>query len=438
MEPLAIEYVATQSLIPYARKLRKHDQKHIAALMGSLRAFGFIAPVIVDKHNIVVDGEALIEAATRLDFDTVPIVRLSNISAKMLQVCRVALNKLSEGATWDDDLIRFEMIEIAPTLIDHDIELEAVGFSTTEFDLMVGSPASVSDEPEDYPLSHTAVTEGGDLWLLADHRLLCGNSLEEASFARLLNGEKATMAFCDPPYNDEVSSISGLGKTKHKEFQMASGEMTRAAFITFLVTYMTLCAQHCVDGAVHFTCISWRHTLEMATAGEAAFQKLLNLIVWVKSNAGMGSMYRSQHELIYCFKSGTAPHINNFGLGATGRWRSNVWQYAGANSFGRGRDADLAAHPTVKPVTLVMDAILDVSRRRDIVLDCFIGSGTSINAAHKTGRRCFGIELEPRYVDVAIRRWEALSGISATLDDDGRTFTEIQEARLLTREVSNV
>jgi DNA modification methylase len=438
VEPLVVEYLATSSLLPYEKKLRKHNQKHIAALMGSLRGFGFVAPVIVDDHNVIVDGEALIEAAVRLGIDMVPIVRLSNMTAVMVQACRVAINKLSGGATWDDNLIKFEMIEIAPTLIAHDIELEAIGFSTTEFDLMVGAPASDPAElDEDVALPETPVSKIGDLWRLENNRLLCGNALEEASYARLLNGEKATMAFCDAPYNQKVSDISGLGKAKHKEFQMASGEMTRQAYIEFLAAYMTLCAQYCVDGAVHFACIDWRHSLEMATAGEAAFQRTLNLIVWVKTNAGMGTMYRSQHELIYCFKSGTAPHINNFGLGGTGRWRSNAWQYAGANSFGKGRDADLAAHPTVKPVALVMDAILDVSRRGDIVLDCFTGSGTTINAAHKTGRRGYGIELEPGFVDVAIQRWQSLTGMSATLDGDGRTFKEIKEARLLAKEASN-
>lgn len=273
--------------------------------------------------------------------------------------------------------------------------------------------------------SHSLVIFGS--W---DHRLLCGNALEAADFERLMGGEKARMAFCDPPYNLKVDGvISGLGKAKHREFAMASGEMSRPEFITFLTNYMRNCAAHSVDGAIHFACMDWRHLIELITAGEAAFDKFLNLLVWAKTNAGMGTMYRSQHEHIGVFKSGQAPHLNNFGLGETGRWRSNLWTVPGANTFSRTRDQDLADHPTVKPTVLVMEAIRDVSRPRDIVLDCFCGSGTTILAAEKTGRRCYGMELDPIYIDVAIRRWQELTGEAAVLDGDSRSFDEVKLAR---------
>jgi DNA modification methylase len=435
---LFIEYVPTDELKAYSKGLRKHDEKHIAACMGSLRSLGFVAPIVIDARNIVVDGHALVVAAQRLGIADVPVVRLGHLSDELVQVCRVALNKLSEGARWDDAALRLEMIEIAPTLAAHDIEIEAIGFSVTEFDLMVAAPDAEPEEEAVPELAETAITQLGDQWLLGDHRLLCGNALSNEDFVKLMASEKARMAFCDAPYNLKVDGvISGLGKAKHRDFAMASGEMSRPEFIEFLTTYMRNCAAHSVDGAVHFACMDWRHILELISAGEAAFDKFLNLVVWAKTNAGMGTMYRSQHELIGVFKSGTAPHQNNFGLGETGRHRSNLWTVAGANTFRKDRDKDLAAHPTVKPALLVIDAIRDVSSRGEIVLDCFCGSGTTIIAAEKSGRRGYGIELDPLYVDVAVRRWQELTGLPAVLDGDGRTFDEISSARTLTEEPAN-
>lgn len=427
---LDIDYVAIGNLKPYPKGLRKHAEKHIAACMGSLRSFGFVAPVVIDKDNTVVDGHALVIAADRLGIASVPVVRLAHLSPELVRACRVALNKLSEGGEWDGDLIRLEMIDIAPTLIAHDIEVEALGFSVAEFDMMVALPEPQLEEEPASEVGKTAVGSLGDLWLLGEHRLLCGSALEASDFIKLMDGEKARMAFCDAPYNLKVDGvISGLGKVKHREFAMGSGEMSRPDFIAFLTRYMENCAAYSVDGSVHFACMDWRHIFELVTAGEAAFDKFLNLVVWNKTNAGMGTMYRSQHELIGVFKSGTASHKNNFGLGESGRYRSNVWTVAGANTFRKGRDQDLADHPTVKPTPLVMDAILDVSSRGEIVLDCFCGSGTTILAAEKTGRRGFGIELDPLYVDVAIRRWQALTGKQAILAGDGKTFDDIAASR---------
>src|SRR5690606_2490042 len=278
-----------------------------------------------------------------------------------------------------------------------DIEVEALGFSVAEFDFLTLPLAGAETDGEEQiePAEHV-VSRLNDLWQLGEHRLLCGDALNPDTFSKLLAGEKARMSFCDPPYNLKVDGvISGLGKVKHREFAMGAGEMSRPAFIEFLTSYMRNCAAHSVDGSVHFACMDWRHVLELVTAGEAAFDKFLNLVVWNKTNAGMGTMYRSQHELIGVFKAGTAPHKNNFGLGETGRYRSNVWTVPGANTFRADREKDLAAHPTVKPTALVMDAIMDVSGRGEIVLDCFCGSGTTILAAEKTGRRCFAIELDP-------------------------------------------
>ncbi len=428
---LAFEYLPIGEIKAYGKSLRKHADKHVAACMGSLRAFGFVGPILIDQANVVVDGHALMIAAQRLSFSEIPVVRLDHLTPEQIKACRVGLNKLQEGATWDFEAIRIELLEIEPALVTFDIEVEALGFSPAEFDLLTApaQPAVAEDEAAIAP-AQNVVTRLGDLWRLGRHRLLCGDALSEEAFTHLMGGKKARMSFCDPPYNLKVDGvISGLGKNKHREFAMASGEMSRSDFIAFLSAYMHNCAAHSVDGSVHYACMDWRHIVELVTAGEAAFDKFLNLVVWNKTNAGMGTMYRSQHELIGVFKAGTAPHKNNFGLGETGRHRSNVWTVTGANSFGKDRTADLAVHPTVKPTALVVDAILDVSSRGDIVLDCFCGSGTTILAAQKSGRLCYALELDPLYLDVAIRRWQALTGEAAVLDSNGRTFTEIAAER---------
>ena len=439
--PLApIEMAPTASIIPYSRTLRPIRERHLAAITSSLATFGFVAPILIDKDNVVVAGHILLLAAMRLGILKVPVLRITHLSPELIQACRVALNKLSEGGRWDKIELKFEMIELAPILDTYDINVETLGFAVAEFDLMLdGSDVAETNEDEADPPAKLAVTRLGDIWVLGGHRLLCGNALDDDAFVRVMGGKKARLTFSDPPYNLKVEGmISGLGKVKHREFAMASGEMSRPDFIAFLTQYMVNCAAHSIDGAVHFACMDWRHLLELITAGEAAFDKFLNLVVWNKTNAGMGTMYRSQHELVGVFKSGMAPHTNTFGLGDTGRYRTNVWTVAGANTFRRGREADLSDHPTVKPTTLVMDAIKDVSRRGEIVLDCFCGSGTTLLAAEKTGRIGRGIELDPIYVDVAVRRWQTLTGKAAILEGDGRSFEDISLARAPTVEVGNV
>ena len=274
------------------------------------------------------------------------------------------------------------------------------------------------------------ITRPGDCWLIGDHRLICGDSTDPDTYARLLEGAEAQMIFTDPPYNVPIEGhVSGLGKVKHREFAMASGEMPEAEFTTFLATVFRNLAGHSVEGAIHFICMDWRHLGEVLAAGKSAYSELKNLCVWAKTNGGMGSLYRSQHELVFVFKAGTAPHINNVELGKHGRYRTNIWSYAGINSFGKDRDADLALHPTVKPVALVADAILDCSKRRGIVLDAFAGSGTTLIAAEKTGRRGYGIELDPHYCDVIIRRLAAAANVEATHAATGRLFAEIEQER---------
>jgi len=274
------------------------------------------------------------------------------------------------------------------------------------------------------------VTRAGDLWLPGKHRILCGSSLDEANWTRLMNGAVAAMSFTDPPFNVPVAGhVCGLGKVQHAEFAMASGEMSRSQFVEFLTTFLTRLAAHCRDGAVVDVAMDWRHIAELYEALAAAGLTLLNLCIWNKSNAGMGSLYRSKYELVAIAKKGKAPHRNNVQLGRNGRYRTNVWDYAGVNSFGATRMQDLADHPTVKPVALVADAIRDVTAHGDIVVDAFLGSGTTVLAAERTGRIAYGIEIDAGYVDVSVRRWEKMTGLAAVLEETGETFTEVAARR---------
>jgi DNA modification methylase len=298
---------------------------------------------------------------------------------------------------------------------------------------MTGEPQE-EDPADTVPpiISGSALSQPGDLWQLGRHRICCGSALDPRAFAMLMDSERAGIVFSDPPYNVRIDGhASGLGAVRHRDFAMASGEMDRAEFTYFLTRALQLHARHSVDASVHYICMDWRHISELMTAGEEVYSELKNVCVWVKHNAGMGSFYRSQHEFIFVFKHGRASHRNNFQLGQYGRHRSNVWTHRGANSFGRGTEEGnlLDIHPTVKPVVLVADAILDCSARGDVVLDGFLGSGTTVIAAERTGRRCFGIEIDPTYVDAIIRRWQAFTGDTARHAATGCTFNELEADR---------
>ena len=262
---------------------------------------------------------------------------------------------------------------------------------------------------------------------------MCGDARDKAAYDQLLAGAKAEFVFTDPPYNVAIDGhVCGLGRVRHRDFAMGCGEMSEAEFTAFLTAVFGLLAENSIEGSIHQICMDWRHLGEMLGAGRTVYRELKNLCVWNKSNAGMGSFYRSKHELVFVWKSGTAAHINNFELGQHGRHRTNVWDYAGVNSMRAGRLQELAMHPTVKPVGLVADAIKDCSRRAGLVLDPFCGSGTILIAAERTGRKARALEIDPNYVDVAVRRWQAYAGKSAVLSGSGETF-ETTEARRIAR-----
>lgn len=433
-EPLAIIQRRITDLRPDPGNPRVHPRKQIRQIAESIKAFGFLVPVLVDRRDQVIAGHGRIKAAELLGWTEVPTIRLDHLSEAQARAFLLADNKLTENAEWDPRLLGESLRGLS--LQDLDFSLETTGFEMAEIDLLIegleeGPPG---DDPADEvpALPEIAVSQLGDLWALGPHRVLCGNALEAESFETLMGDRKAALVFVDPPYNVPIEGhVGGSGAIHHREFAMASGEMTEAEFTAFLTTSLGLLAQHSVDGALHYVCMDWRHGSELLAAGRSAYSELKNLCVWVKDNAGMGSLYRSQHELIFVFKNGRGPHQNHVQLGQFGRYRSNVWRYAGVNSFGRATEEGnlLALHPTVKPTALVADALKDTSSRGDIVLDAFLGSGTTLMAAERTGRVCHGLEIDPLYVDTLIRRWQAFSGQQAVHLGRGLTFTEVQAER---------
>ncbi|AEI94783.1 site-specific DNA-methyltransferase [Roseobacter litoralis] len=416
-------------LNPYANNPRTHSKKQIRQIADSIREFGWTNPVLIDAGGGVIAGHGRIAAAKLLGITDVPVLRLEHMSEAQKRAYIITDNKLAENAGWDSDLLKIELQGLLDLSIDFDIEL--TGFETGEIDVLLAP--ETAPEPEPVPLPETdrpPVSRPGDLWLIGKHRLLCGDALNPADWRALMDQDKAQMIFVDPPYNVPIAGhVSGLGAVKHREFAMASGEMSQDAFTDFLRGSFRNLAAFSADGSVHFVCMDWRHMREVLDAAEGIYPELKNLCIWAKTNAGMGSFYRSQHELVFAFKSGTAPHINNFGLGDKGRHRSNLWTYAGANTFRAGRMDDLKAHPTVKPVDMVADAILDCSERGGIVADAFAGSGTTLLAAAKTGRIGVGMEIDPHYADLIVRRLQDATGETAVHAESFESFAALSTGR---------
>ena len=433
MDRLKIAYRSPESLEPRARNPRTHTKKQIRQIAESIERFGFNNPVLIDQTGAVVAGHGRVAAAKRLGLAEVPTICLEDLSEDEVRAYVIADNRLAELAGWDREILALELQGLAELELDFDITI--TGFETAEIDLMIGE---VEDAEDDDPLDEVpevdegpTVTRLGDLWLIGEHRLFCGDATDQDSYARLLGGESAQLVFTDPPYNVPIEGhVSGLGRTKHRDFAMASGEMSEAEFTAFLSKVFQSLARHSQDGAIHFICMDWRHMAEVLAAGRKAYSELKNLCVWAKGNGGMGSLYRSQHELVFVYKAGREAHINNVELGRHGRYRTNLWRYPGVNSFGKNRDAALALHPTVKPIKLVADAILDCSERGGVVLDAFAGSGTTLVAAEKTGRRGYGIELDPAYCDAIVKRLSVAAKAEARLAASGKGFPEVATERV--------
>ncbi|WP_254449145.1 DNA methyltransferase [Ruegeria sp. HKCCA5491] len=414
---------------PYANNNRVHAAKNVDKLKASVAQFGFVTPILLDGSGTIIAGHGRYEAAKALGLNSVPTVVADHLSEAEVRALRIADNKLAELSDWNEAALQIEFAELMDLSLDGELnfDLDITGFETPEIDIIIDSvgevTVSVAETVETPDPAAPVVTEPGDLWVLGDHRIFCGDALQAQSYDTLLEGETPQIVFTDPPYNVPVNGHVRSGNSaEHREFAMASGEMTDSEFRGFLSGAITQLFDCLPNGGIAMICMDWRHIEELIAAGKAAGLDLINLCVWNKTNGGMGSLYRSKHELICIFKKPGAPHINNVELGKHGRNRTNVWDYAGVNSFGAGREADLADHPTVKPTALVADAIMDVSHRGDVVLDAFGGSGATLLAAEKTGRQARLIELDPAYVDVAIRRWQEMTGDSAVHAVTGQTF----------------
>jgi DNA modification methylase len=415
------------------RNPRVHSNRQLRQIARSIEAFGFNVPVLVDAGLKIIAGHGRVLACELLGWSEVPTICLQHLTDAQARAFMIADNRLTENSAWDEHLLAEQLSELS--LLDLDFELEATGFEVGEIDLLIQGMDSgdAEDDPADaIPTSfEPRVSRPGDLWLLDRHLVYCGSALDPPAYAAAQRS-KAAMVFTDPPYNCRIAgNVSGLGAVHHREFAMASGEMSQAEFTAFLNKACALAARHTAPGSLHFICMDWRHMGELLAASRGVYTQLLNVCVWVKDNGGMGSFYRSQHEFVFIFKHGAERHRNNVQLGQYGRNRTNVWHYPGANTFSRGGDEGnlLAQHPTVKPVAMIADAIMDCTTRGDTVLDFFLGAGSSVIAAERTGRRCCGLEIDPLYVDVIVRRWQTFTRDQAIHAESGRTFNEVAGER---------
>jgi DNA modification methylase len=413
---------------PNPRNPKTHSGKQIRQIANSIVAFGFTNTILTDEHGEILAGHGRYQAAQLLGLTTVPVIVAAGLSRAKRRALAIADNKIAENAGWDRERLALEIPELTDLLGADGLDISILGFEPVELDQLQTDFEASSADPQDSIepnwLDMPRVSQPGDLWVLGNHRLMCADARRADHISKLMTSCRADMSFLDPPYNVRIAGVVGRGKTKHSEFAMASGEMSSADFVRFLTTALGAAAAVSRDGAVHFVCMDWRHIGELLAAANPVYGAALNLVVWAKTNSGQGSFYRSAHELIGVFRVGKTAHLNNVELGRHGRSRSNVWHYAGVNSFRAGRMDELRSHPTAKPVALVADAIKDCTRRGDIVLDTFCGSGTTIMAAERVGRHARAVEIEPRFVDVAIRRWQAFTRIDAIHAVSGLSFDE--------------
>jgi DNA modification methylase len=424
------QLVDLANLRPSPNNARKHTKAQIRALAKSIEAFGFLAPILADRDGNILAGHARLEAAKLRGLTCVPVIFVDHLTEAQARAYMLADNRHTDLSDWDEASLAIELKGLRDLVLDFDIE--ATGFEAPEIDFRIQSlEENVGDNDDDFEVPPgPAVSELGDVWILGDHKVCCGNALEPASYVALMAGEKASAVFSDPPYNVEINgNAAGHGETSYREFAMAAGEMSKSEFTDFLTTAVSNARANTILGALLYIFMDWRHMQEMLVAGNASAVDLFNLCVWAKPNGRLGSFYKSRHELVFVFKNGEEAHQNNIQLGRFGRNRTNVWNYSAPSTFGRkDTPVDAVSHPTVKPLLLVSDAILDCTRRNDIVLDPFLGSGTTLLAAERTGRRCYGIELDPLYVDTAIVRWQRMTGKKA-FNPFGETFEFVKAKR---------
>lgn len=411
---------------------RRHSRKQIDLLVETIKKTGYITPIVVDEENVILSGHGRKMALAKLGMTDVPVVKVVGLTEDKKVAYLLADNKLAELSRWDDKGLALQL----DALIKIDFPPEILGFSEIEIHsaLSLDRPSKKTDAlDEKLPIrSEPAVSRAGDLWLLpskdGNHRLLCADATKASSYDALMQGDLAQMVITDPPYNVPIAG-NVTTKTAHREFAMASGELSEEEFEGFLTGVMHRMCDHSEERAVHYVFMSWHYLRQLLNAGSRSYEKMLNLCVWAKPHAGMGTTYRSQHELVAVYRHGTEPHINNFGLGGDGRWRSNLWQYPGGSPLHASQPDEMGLHPTVKPIRMILDAMRDCSHVAGIVLDPFCGSGTVLVAAHMARRRAYAMEIDPLYVDVAVRRWQNASKGAAVLATTGETFEQVAKSR---------
>jgi len=423
--PLHTEYLSTSTLRPTPGTPRHHPQSQIRALTKSFDAFGQVLPILIDAECRIISGHAQWEVAKRRGMAEVMVIRIEYLSEVQIKALMVALNRLGDLSKWDDQALSTILLDLHELELDFDIE--ATGFTEIEIELRVEGLDDLGGHDEEPILvgAGPTVTRPGDLWQLGDHRLLCGDALKGESWQELMGEDLAAIVVTDPPFNVPIDGhVTGQGKFKHREFAVATGEMSHVEFTAFLRTGMEHAHRWSKPGSVHTWAMDWRHANEITSAGQAVYERYLNMAVWVKDRPGMGSFLRSQHELFFIFGKGGAPANNYVMLGRFGRSRSNVWHYPSAASVARTSDEGnpLSWHPTVKPLALICDILLDASVKGDIVVDPYAGSGTLLLAAQKLRRKARCLELDPAYCDTIIRRWQRWSGETAVRVADGMTF----------------
>jgi DNA modification methylase len=422
---MSVSYRQIGELKPFERNARTHSKKQIRKIADSIRQFGWTNPILVNAETTVIAGHGRVAAAKLLGLEQVPTIRLDHLTSAQVQAYVIADNRLAEEAGWDQEILKIELQHLIEI---EDFDITLTGFEIAEVDLILSDEQRADADDQLPEMSETPVCRLGDLWCLGDHRVLCASATERSSYKRLMAGALGHIVFTDPPYNVAINGhVCGNGSIKHDEFAMGCGEMNSTEFTNFLDRCMARLKENTANGSVHYLCMDWRHMQELLAAGSRQYSDLLNLCVWVKDNGGMGSFYRSRHELVFVYRNGKESHRNNIELGRYGRNRTNVWEYPGISTMSKqsGEGNLLALHPTVKPIQMVADALLDSSAPNEIVLDPFLGSGTTLLAAERIHRKCCGMELDPKYVDVCIRRWEKLTGQNAIHEDTGQTFTAL-------------
>ncbi|NCT41703.1 MAG: DNA modification methylase [Alphaproteobacteria bacterium] len=432
-----VEKLDLSNIIIDSNHPRKTNSEQVEKACKLINACGMCLPIIIDQNNKVIIGNEIFEGAKILGIDKIPCIRIETQTTAQISALRTGYYKILEDGSWDNTALKIEFSCIleAENTLEIDFGPEVTGFDIAEIDIALATDDEiVSLAPSNYipdiNNAHNAVTKHGDLWLLDSHKLYCGSALEPSSYEILLNGTHAQMIFTDPPYNVPINgNVCGKGKTKHNEFLQASGEMSDQEFQDFLEQFMNLSINNIEDGALLYCCIDWRSSYDLEVAARANKLKLKNICVWNKNNGGMGSMYRSKHEFVHVYKHGTASHINNIKLGKYGRNRTNVWDFPSVNTMKHGRMKELSMHPTVKPYSLVYEAIRDCTLRGSIVLDPFVGSGTTIIAAERAHRIAYGIELDPIYVDTAIKRWQDQTGKEAMHHQKNISFNNLKQLK---------